>query len=259
MAYVTDGFDTALMEAMDSRFSYQYPHECLKDLYTKTTVSELKKAGMKEENDFSFSLYDEETIVPYLPKFIKQEEKVSGTDRGSAYHKVMELFDFKLLLDTDSEEERKALVNAEIERMLSDGKMSQTYHDVISIPKIMTFLESDISKRMAAAAAKGKLYKEQPFVLGLPANRLNEEFPSYETVLIQGIIDAFFEEDGRYVVVDYKTDAVKTEDELIKRYRTQLDYYAEALVQLSGHSLIDINPNPEKIIYSFGLGKEILL
>ena len=259
MAYVTDGFDTALMEAMDSRFSYQYPYECLKDLYTKTTVSELKKAGMKEENDFSFSLYDEETIVPYLPKFIKQEEKVSGTDRGSAYHKVMELFDFKLLLDTDSEEERKALVNTEIERMLSDGKMSQTYHDVVSIPKIMTFLESDISKRMAAAAAKGKLYKEQPFVLGLPANRLNEEFPSYETVLIQGIIDAFFEEDGRYVVVDYKTDAVKTEDELIKRYRTQLDYYAEALVQLSGHSLVDINPNPEKIIYSFGLGKEILL
>ena len=163
------------------------------------------------------------------------------------------------MLDADSEEERKALVNTEIERMLSDGKMSQTYHDVISIPKIMTFLESDISKRMAAAAAKGKLYKEQPFVLGLPANRLNEEFPSYETVLIQGIIDAFFEEDGRYVVVDYKTDAVKTEDELIKRYRTQLDYYAEALVQLSGHSLVDINPNPEKIIYSFGLGKEILL
>lgn len=259
MAYGTDGLDMALMEAMNTRFSYQYPYECLKDLYTKTTVSELKKAGMKEENEFSFSLYDEETIVPYLPKFIKQEEKVSGTDRGSAYHKVMELFDFKLLLNTDSEEERKELVNAEIERMLADRKMSQIYHDVISLPKIITFLESNIARRMAAAAAKGKLYKEQPFVLGLPANRLNEAFPPEETVLIQGIIDAFFEEDGRYVVVDYKTDAVKTEDELIKRYRTQLDYYAEALVQLSGHKAVDIKTDTEKIIYSFGLGREIIL
>lgn len=259
MAYDTDGLDMTLMEAMDTGFLYQYPYECLKNLYAKTTVSELKKAGMKEENDFSFSLYDEETIVPYLPKFIKQEEKVSGTDRGSAYHKAMELFDFKLLLNTGSEEERKALVNAEMERMLADGKISQTYYDVISIPKIMTFLESDIARRMAAAAVKGKLYKEQPFVMGLPANRLNEAFPPEETVLIQGIIDAFFEEDGRYVVVDYKTDAVKTEDELIKRYRTQLDYYAEALVQLSKHRAVDIKLNTEKIIYSFGLGREIIL
>ncbi len=257
MSQGTDVIDMSLMAAMDDRFSYQYPFECLNDLYSKTTVSELKKAGMKEENDFSFSLYDEETIVPYLPKFLKQEERVSGTDRGSAYHKAMELFDFQLLLNAGSEEERKALVNAEMERMLVSGKMSKIYRDVISMPKIITFLKSDIAKRMAAAAAKGKLYKEQPFVLGLPANRLNEAFPPEEIVLIQGIIDAFFEEDGRYVVVDYKTDAVKTEDELIKRYRTQLDYYAEALEQLSEHKPVDIKFDTEKIIYSFGLGKEI--
>lgn len=249
--------DITLMSVMEDRFSYQYPYECLKDLYSKTTVSELKKAGMKEENDFSFSLYDEETIVPYLPKFIKKEDTVSGTDRGSAYHKVLELFDFKKLLGADGKEGRNALVREELERMIAGGKISQTYHDAVSVEKILVFLESDIAGRMAAAAAAGKLYREQPFVLGLPASRLNEAFLPEETVLIQGIIDVFFEEDGKYVVVDYKTDAVKTEEELVKRYRTQLDYYAEALIQLSGRKEVDIKIETEKVIYSFGLGREI--
>lgn len=259
MEYETEGLEGEFMEKVNESFSYRYPHECLKDLYSKTTVSELKKAGMKEENDFSFSMYDEETIVPYLPKFIKHDDIISGTDRGSAYHKVMELFDFKLLLKTRDEEELKKLVINGIDGMIDSGKIPQTHRDIVSVSKILTFLQSDIAGRMAEAAANGKLYKEQPFVLGLPASRLNEMFPEEETVLIQGIIDAFFEEDGRYVVVDYKTDAVKTQEELIKRYKTQLDYYAEALEQLMGNKMVDIKSNTEKIIYSFGLGIEIAL
>ena len=90
-------------------------------------------------------------------------------------------------------------------------------------------------------------------MLGLSANRLNDGFPDSETVLIQGIIDVFFEEDGRYVLLDYKTDAVETAQELIKRYHVQLDYYAEALEQAFGHR------GTEKILYSFKLGEEIRL
>lgn len=109
---------------------------------------------------------------------------------------------------------------------------------------------------MAKAARAGKLYKEQPFVLGLSADRLNENFPKEETVLIQGIIDAFFEEEGSYVVVDYKTDAVGRAEELVKRYQTQLDYYAEALEQLSGYKGTGEGMRTaEKIIYSFKLGR----
>ena len=111
---------------------------------------------------------------------------------------------------------------------------------------------------MAAAARAGKLYKEQPFVLGLSAERLNESFPKEETVLIQGIIDVFFEEKGSYVVVDYKTDAVDNAGELVRRYQTQLDYYAEALEQLSGYGRSGEGlRTSEKIIYSFKLGEEI--
>ena len=277
-----DRIDKHLLTVMSKKFAYEYPYGNLKELYTKTTVSELKKAGMQEETDFSFPLYEEEQVIPYLPKFLKQDETVSGSDRGSAFHKVMELFDFTLLTESGNaeegdgkaeqrtgEERQKAeksggvvetetLVRRELERMRADGKLSQVYYDAVSVPKIAAFLRSNVAKRMAAAARVGKLYREQPFVLGLSAGRLNESFPKEETVLIQGIIDVFFEEKGSYVVVDYKTDAVDNAGELIRRYQTQLDYYAEALEQLSGYGMNGEGMRTsEKIIYSFKLGEEI--
>lgn len=265
-----DRIDKKLMTVMSEKFSFQYPYAYLQDLYTKTTVSELKKAGMQEETDFAFPLYEEEAIVPYLPKFVRQDEEVSGTDRGSAFHKVMELLDFGILTELDNVEngtrtgERQRQLEEEVReqvgKMLAERKISQRYYDAVSIPKIAAFLGSRTARRMAAADAAGKLYREQPFVLGLPANRLNENFPEEETVLIQGIIDAFFEEDGGYVVVDYKTDAVQKPEELIRRYQTQLDYYAEALEQLSGYKMTGKGiRTAEKLIYSFKLEKEIVL
>lgn len=279
-AEAVDRIDKRLLTVMSEKFAYEYPYKNLKELYTKTTVSELKKAGMQEETDFSFPLYEEEQVIPYLPKFLKQDETVSGSDRGSAFHKVMELFDFKLLTELvdiesgDGEEragsegpesgkrsegeELEALVRRELERMRTEGKLPQVYYDAVSVPKIAAFLRSNVAKRMAAAACAGKLYKEQPFVLGLSAERLNESFPKEETVLIQGIIDVFFEEKGSYVVVDYKTDAVDSAGELVRRYQTQLDYYAEALEQLSGYGRSGEGlRTSEKIIYSFKLGEEI--
>ena len=137
--------------------------------------------------------------------------------------------------------------------MRLSGRLSEEYYDVLSLPKITAFLRSDAARRMGEAARTGRLYKEQPFVLGLPAERLGSEFPQEETVLIQGIIDVFFEEGGKYVLLDYKTDAVDTAEELIRRYRVQLDYYAEALEQHANYH------DTEKILYSFKLGEEIHL
>ena len=67
-------------------------------------------------------------------------------------------------------------------------------------------------------------------------------------MLIQGIIDAFFIEDGQIIVVDYKTDRVRTGEELWNRYAEQLKYYEEALGKLMGL------PVGEKILYSSSLG-----
>ncbi len=247
--------DPILMTRLSDSFVYNYPHENLRSLYTKTTVSELKMAGMQEETDFSFQLYGEETVIPYLPGFLEKDEAVSGSMRGSAFHKVMELFDFTELTDAVRNDRKKAeaLLQEQMEKMRQSGRLSAEYHAVVSVPKLVAFLTSDVALRMGEAARAGRLYKEQPFVLGLPASRLSSDFPETETVLIQGIIDVFFEENGRYVLLDYKTDAVKTAQELAKRYHVQLDYYAEALEQFSQYR------DTEKILYSFKLGEEIHL
>lgn len=106
---------------------------------------------------------------------------------------------------------------------------------------------------MRTAGQSGRLYREQPFVLGLPADELNGKFPADELVLIQGVIDVYFEEDGELVVADYKTDQVENGRELVEKYRKQLEYYARALQQLTGKKV------KEKIIYSFRLHEEIVL
>ena len=175
--------------------------------------------------------------------------------RGSAFHKTVELFDItELTKETAGDKEAvENLLKGQIAVMRQTGRLSEAYYETVSLPKITAFLMSDAAVRMGEAARAGKLYKEQPFVLGLPANRLRADFPEEEKVLIQGIIDVFFEEEGRYVLLDYKTDAVKTAEELVKRYHVQLDYYAEALEQFSQCR------NTEKILYSFKLGEEIRL
>ena len=119
--------------------------------------------------------------------------------------------------------------------------------------KVLAFLDTDLAKRMAKAEREGVLYKEQPFVLGLPADRVNGAFPADETVLIQGVIDGYFVEEGEIVVLDYKTDAVKEAEELVLRYKTQMDYYGEALERLEKKKV------KEKLIYSFALHKIISL
>ena len=121
----------------------------------------------------------------------------------------------------------------------------------IRIADILGFLNCESGQRMHQAAARNQLRKEQPFVLGVKAKEIYPEEQSGETILVQGIIDVYFEEDGALTVLDYKTDKVRTALELKEKYHAQLDYYAQALEQLLGKKV------KEKIIYSFTLKKEI--
>ena len=142
------------------------------------------------------------------------------------------------------------MLEKDLAAFLDTGRMTPEYADLVSLPRIASFLKSDAAHRMMRAAAAGKLRKEQPFVLALSADRLNAKFPKEERVLIQGIIDVYFEEDGQIVILDYKTDRVQTMEELYKRYEAQLNYYEEAVSRISGKQV------KEKIIYSFALEKE---
>ena len=81
----------------------------------------------------------------------------------------------------------------------------------------------------------GRLFREQPFILGVPLSEIDPAHEgSRERILIQGIIDLCFEEEGRLILVDYKTDRASGAEELIRRYRTQLHYYRRALEQATG-------------------------
>ena len=104
---------------------------------------------------------------------------------------------------------------------------------------------------MSRAARAGVLYREQPFVLGVKASSLDPEWDPEEEVLLQGIIDAYFQEGDSQVLVDYKTDFVKRPEELEKRYQIQLLIYQMALERLTGKKV------KEKLIYSFCLNQEV--
>ncbi len=240
--------DRDCLDRLRGYFSYRYPYEKLQKLYTKTTVSELKIAAMADKDEAAYHQFEEKSVDSILPVFLRQEEKPGGAVRGNAYHKVMELLDFEAVYDEEGKP-LKVKLEALLDAHVKTGKLTEEYRKIINIYKLLRFLENPLAKRMWQAQKRGALYREQPFVMGISAGRLGEEFPEQEKVLIQGIIDAFFVENGEIVLLDYKTDRVSCDKELWDRYETQLDYYEEALCKLMQL------PVKERILYSFSLEK----
>ena len=140
-----------------------------------------------------------------------------------------------------------------LEEQVRHGRLEEEAAECIRQADILEFLQCDSGNRMQEAARKQKLYREQPFVLGVDAKELYPEEEDGELILIQGIIDAYFEEPDGLVVLDYKTDKVNNGKELADKYQEQLRYYAKALEQMSGKKV------KEKIIYSFTLRKEVYI
>ena len=243
--------ELAQKEKLQQRMDRRYAYEGLKELVTKTSVSELKKAQM--DLDFAGELFPEKEIVPYIPAFMLEEQGMSGADRGSAYHRVMELLDFEKVLEAKAKtwEQEQEELERQIALMVEKELLQKPWSEAVSVKKLVIFFQSSLAQRMAKAQHLQKLKKEQPFVLGIAADRVKPQFPHEEQVLIQGIIDAFFEEGDDLILMDYKTDAVKTGEELVKRYHTQMEYYTEALERIVGKKV------KERIIYSFALGEEI--
>lgn len=224
-----------------------YPYAVLADLYTKTTVSELKIAAMADRDEAAYHTFEEKEIQPYIPVFRRQEEQVSGAVRGNAYHKVMELLDFGAVMGEDGVLADR--LHAFLRREVEERRLTEAYFQAVNERKVIRFLQTPLAARMLQAGQKGRLYREQPFVLGIDARRLKSDFPSTETVLIQGIIDVFFEEEDGLVLLDYKTDSVSSMSQLWNRYETQLDYYQEAVEKIYGR------PVKERVLYSFHLEK----
>lgn len=140
-----------------------------------------------------------------------------------------------------------------MQEMAEQHKIENAYINMVSTDKLYQFTRSNLYGRMTVASHRHALFREQPFVLGMKASEVNDNFPKEEMILIQGIIDVFFEEEDGLVLVDYKTDRVSNQQDLILRYQAQMDYYKRALEQLTGKRVKEV------IIYSFGLECEIPL
>ena len=245
-------YDSEIREELERRFSFVYPYEYLKELPVKVSVSELKKRSYHSEQDLEEAVdYEQdEELQPLIPHFIeaKKEEGYTGAFRGTAYHRVMECLDYQR---TDTQEK----LRVQLEELVSLKKMEEKEAASVRIRDIWKFLESALGQRMKAAARQKQLFREQPFVIARKASELEPEWQCEEDVLVQGIIDGYFIENDELVLVDYKTDFVRSgeEQKLIDRYHVQLDDYAQALERMTGRRV------KERYIYSFTLGKEIRL
>ena len=260
-------FGTRLREVLE----YEYPYESDIGLYAMVSVSELKKQSQigRTEDAIGTDSGNLEGIALGELKALTGSRDMAGSGpgesgeqkktvsagpnraalRGTAYHAVLEHIHFH-------EIHGLAEVKPVVDKLLEGGFLDQEAHDFINPKVIWNFLSSPLGKRMAKAQSEGRIHKEQQFIIGIPAREMGLG-DSDELVLIQGIIDAYLEEEDGLVLIDYKTDHVPEGDQkqgakmLAERYRVQLDYYERALTQLTGKHV------KERIIYSLALQMSI--
>ena len=256
-----------LLQQYDQWFSYRYPYQSETGKKSKYSVSELKHASLVLQYDRS----EGEAVVPdflqedrkvYVPDFAREEDREypaaenvnQGAMRGTAVHRVMECLDFAAIADIDTSDAGavSAFVKQELDRMLANGQLPGEWYALVIPEMIEAFVESPIAPRMAAAAVRGDLYRERPFVMQ------HQMEASGGTVLVQGIIDVFWMENDKIILLDYKTDRVKQAQELLMRYQTQLQLYADALSRVFSTDTKKMVAE-EKLIYSFHLKEVVTL
>jgi len=233
--------DQKLYQEIEKRLAWKYPWDLERAGKQKYSVTELKKMRMEEEAEEIQELYPESDFVPLVPQFIEKTKEKTGAAKGTIYHMIMEYLDFSQI-NTISQIEKA------IQKLADSGKIKQEDLKSVWVKDFLPYSKSELARRMASAKERGELFQEQPFVIALPASEV-EEGRTDEFVLVQGIIDAFFYEKDEIVIVDYKTDRVNQEEELISRYHSQLDYYEKALTMMTGKKV------KERFLYSFALKK----
>lgn len=169
-----------------------------------------------------------------FPKRKKEKrEKGLGSKIGDSFHHALALFDYTKGLEQLPdilEEEELALIHKE---------------------QLETFLSSDLGECFKKAYLEKRLFREKHFMRALDYQSLFPDGRAEEDVLLQGIIDAFIVEDDGIILVDYKTDRVKNEEELRERYQKQIMLYSNALEAILGKKV------KRRVLYSFSLGKEV--
>ena len=177
------------------------------------------------------------------PQALQSEEDVlTGAQWGTLMHEAMQWLPLA--------QYTQASLTKELDGLVTKGTFTEEERNLLSDTSLYKFFSSDLGKRLINAK---RIEREMPFSMLFEGKRVYDTLEDGENLFLQGIIDTAFEEDGEWVLVDYKTDRVKSGEDLIKRYKIQMDLYKEALQRLTGM------PVKASYIYSFRLHDAIII
>ncbi|QUH18781.1 helicase-exonuclease AddAB subunit AddA [Alkaliphilus sp. B6464] len=214
---------TGYKDEIDSRLNWQYEYPQAIFIPSKLSVSDIKRANFHEMD----SIVHQIPILVKSPKFMEGKKAFTAAERGTIIHFVLQHLD---LNNVDSEDNIHQQVNFMVAREL----ITEEEAKVVNVEKILNYFNSEIGKRMLMAK---KVYRESPFIIEKSAvdviNGSSEELE--EKLLVQGIIDCYFEEEDGLVLVDYKNDIVINGDihSVAAKYEVQLSLYREALERVT--------------------------
>ncbi len=221
--------DGALTDALRQRVRYRYPYAPLQAVPAKLAASQLSHEQLSREY-----------IAHSRPTFLEQEG-MTAAQRGTALHTFMQFADYA---------RAAADLPGEVERLATAGFLTARQAAVLPSEKLQSFFAGDLYRRMAASP---DCRREYHFAVTVEAGGL-ADLPAAmatEPVVVQGIADCVFREGDRLILVDYKTDRVKTPEELVERYRSQMAFYKQALELLLGY------PVGQILLYSFHLEQTV--
>lgn len=205
----TNSFDYA--ELLRKNLEFKYPNADILNLPQKVSASQISHDS---NND-----YFEKILLK--PSFLSREVSTS-VERGTAHHKFLQYCDFAAARENPE---------AEISRLVENGILSKVQSDLIDKTKIFELMKSDLAARIIKSP---RVLREERFTVKLSPSMIFDEYKDISTdafVIVQGAVDLAFEEDGKLVIVDYKTDRVRDIQKLVTLYKKQLDLYKEAMGQ----------------------------
>jgi len=213
-------------EEISRRLSWDYAYSKTTGVPAKVSVTELKRRFNIELSEEAGPFPEYLPVLVKKPKFLEGKKGLSAAEAGTVLHFVMQHLDF-------DREDVEAQLEEMVEKDLLTGQQAQS----VSAEKIHRFFQSPLGKRMRASSG---INREVPFNIEIPCYELYRDMEDKvcqgETLLLQGVIDCYFEEPDGIVLLDYKTDYVPAgKVEMIReRYKVQISYYARALEMLTG-------------------------
>lgn len=215
------------------RLSWVYPVRAGGEAPRKLSVTDVEKLRRNAAGPQALGI----AIEPLAPgpAFLQQGgTELSGAQRGTATHALLQGLSFDSLPRAMEEDRLRPELAEQLAGMVRRERLSEEEARAVDLEAIASFLSGPLGHRLLAAP---ECLREQPFNLEVDAGRIAQRWAgSNQTVILQGMIDCCFLEDGAWVLLDYKTDRYRDtgqRDALIAGYATQLDLYAQALEKLT--------------------------